>query len=194
MVMDVVLYFHGFSEKYTKAPGDMGKRATISLQCPCSIKWPGEASARNYFWFHEGAQGDYDNFRYDDLSVSKALLKLGRMHQYFLTSCWACFPTELAGDKTLKNWEIRTRGIDSTWSQGIQIKFLLIGWFFFGGGDFKTSRKPNVTFLNPSHPRKAVSAAVKASRILLDKFFTRCHIAQQTVSSRLLVSGCSMGG
>ena len=83
MVMDVVLYFHGFSEKYTKAPGDMGKRATISLQCPYSIKWPGEASARNYFWFHEGAQGDYDNFRYDDLSVSKALLKLGRMHQYF---------------------------------------------------------------------------------------------------------------
>ena len=73
--MDIVLYFHGFAEKYMKAPGDIGKRALVSLQCPEQMSWPGDAVARSYFWFHEGARPDYEKFRYDKLSVSQELLR-----------------------------------------------------------------------------------------------------------------------
>lgn len=73
-VMDVVLYFHGSTEKYTKAPADISKRALISLESPEKMQWPGEATPRNYFWFHTGSKNAYEKFNFDRLTVSQELL------------------------------------------------------------------------------------------------------------------------
>jgi hypothetical protein len=69
---DTLLYFHGYTEDYDKAPTEK-HYCTIAVGCPDRLH--GEETALKHFWFHVGTEKAWEKFDYKNLHVSCELLE-----------------------------------------------------------------------------------------------------------------------